>query len=73
MDKSPFLKQPAMTRLSTTRAKTRDKAKALRRQSTGGRDALYEACKNAWDAANPGADWRTREQAMRRLADAAGV
>jgi hypothetical protein len=45
----------------------------LRRHSTGGAFASYEAAKSAWDAANPGADYRTRDAAMRKLAGALGV
>lgn len=44
-----------------------------RRQSPDARIAAYEAQKFAWDAAHPGADYRTRDRAMRRIARAVGV
>lgn len=44
-----------------------------RRRSYASRIAAYEAAKAGWDAANPGADYRTRDLAMRQLALRLGV
>lgn len=44
-----------------------------RRLSPDARIADYEARKSAWDTAHPGADYRTRDRAMRRIARAVGV
>jgi hypothetical protein len=55
-------------------AKTRSRSRAkLRTFKTGGSLAAYESAKAAWDAAHPGADFRTREAAVRSLARAIGV
>lgn len=61
---------------AAVKAQTKPSAKIrcrLRTFTSGGSMAAYEAAKAAWDAAHPGADFQTREQAMRRLARAMGV
>lgn len=59
----------------TARTKTRTQGATtrLRTFKAGGSYAAYEAAKSAWDSVNHGADFRTREQAMRRFAKAFGV
>jgi len=49
------------------------KRRTSRRTPISNKISVYEAAKAAWDKAHPGADYRTRDQAMLRIAREAGV
>jgi len=49
------------------------KRRPSRRTPISNKISVYEAAKAAWDAAHPGADYATRDQAMLRIARQAGV
>lgn len=57
----------------STKARPRHSTRYLRRHTTGGGWAGYEAAKAAWNAANPQACYQERDAAMRKLAKSFAV
>jgi len=57
----------------STKERPRHSTRNLRRHTTGGGWAGYEAAKAAWDAANPQASYQERDTVMRNLAKSFGV